>query len=53
MTDPLKLYFVVGEVSGDALGADLLEQFAAMGVPTEPLGLGGQKMQTAGIEAAV
>ena len=28
---PLRLYFVVGEISGDALGADLVDQFAELG----------------------
>jgi len=46
----LKLYFVVGETSGDALGADLLEHFAAIGTDVEALGLGGPKMQTLGLK---
>lgn len=49
MTKTLKLYFVIGEVSGDALGADLLEQFAALGHSVEPFGLGGPKMQAKGL----
>jgi lipid-A-disaccharide synthase len=49
VNDPVKLYFVVGEVSGDALGADLLEQFAKLKIAVQPMGLGGFKMQSLGL----
>ena len=49
MNDSVKLYFVVGEVSGDALGADLLEQFAKLKIAVQPMGLGGLKMQSLGL----
>jgi lipid-A-disaccharide synthase len=45
----LRLYFVVGESSGDALGADLLDCFKRLKVDVEPLGLGGPKMQAHGL----
>ncbi|WP_075996390.1 lipid-A-disaccharide synthase [Salaquimonas pukyongi] len=47
---PLRLYFVVGEISGDALGADLVEQFKALGTPVEAMGLGGPKLQACGLK---
>ena len=46
---PLRLYFVVGEISGDALGADLVDQFAELGIPVEVMGLGGEKLQARGL----
>jgi len=50
MSKSARIYFVVGEASGDALGADLLEQFELLGVEVEALGLGGMKMQRKGLE---
>lgn len=50
MSEPFSIYFVVGEASGDALGADLIEHLKAMGVDVVPLGLGGPKMQAHGLE---
>ena len=47
---PLRLYFVVGEISGDALGADLVDQFAELGIPVEVMGLGGEKLQARGLK---
>lgn len=49
MTPPLKVYFVIGEVSGDALGADLLDHLGELGCDVVPLGLGGEKMQARGL----
>ncbi len=50
MKEALSVYFVIGEVSGDALGADLIENFRDMGVAIRPLGLGGPKMAGHGLE---
>ncbi|MGB7288342.1 MAG: lipid-A-disaccharide synthase, partial [Salaquimonas sp.] len=50
MDRPIKLYFVIGEVSGDLLGADLLDHFDALGQEVEPFGLGGEKMQEKGLK---
>lgn len=47
---PLRLYFVIGEVSGDILGADLLDHFAELGQEIVPMGLGGAKMQAKGLD---
>ncbi len=49
MSRSLNLYFVVGEMSGDALGADLLDHFKSMNVDVVPYGLGGEKMQARGL----
>ncbi|MCB1387460.1 MAG: lipid-A-disaccharide synthase [Nitratireductor sp.] len=45
----LKLYFVVGETSGDTLGADLIDSFGQMGRTVEAMGLGGPKLQARGL----
>ncbi len=50
MKEALSVYFVVGEVSGDALGADLIENFRDMDVAIQTLGLGGPKMVDHGLE---
>ena len=47
----LRLYFVVGEESGDALGASLLEAFETLGQPVEAMGLAGHRMQEKGINS--
>lgn len=49
MGTPLRLYFVIGEMSGDALGADLMAAFKERGTKIEPLGLGGAKMRACGL----
>lgn len=46
-----RVYFVVGEESGDALGADLIEAFAAAGHRIEAVGLAGRRMQALGMES--
>jgi len=45
----LKLYFVVGEESGDNLGVDLLDGFQSIGVNVTPIGIGGKRMQQRGL----
>ncbi|MFK5979158.1 MAG: lipid-A-disaccharide synthase [Rhizobiaceae bacterium] len=50
-TLPLKVYFVMGEQSGEDLAVDLLDAFDDMGVPVEPLGLGGDKLQKRGLDS--
>ncbi|MEM1038506.1 MAG: lipid-A-disaccharide synthase [Pseudomonadota bacterium] len=46
----LKLYFVVGEASGDALGADLLEALERDGGgPIDAMGLAGPKLEKKGV----
>ena len=47
----LHLYFVVGEESGDILGAKLLETLNDMGVEITPSGLAGSRMQAHGIKS--
>jgi len=47
---PLRLYFVVGEISGDTLGADLVDQFGKLGTEVEMMGLGGPKLQQRGLK---
>lgn len=47
----LRAYFIVGELSGDALGADLIGHFRNKVDGFEPLGLGGPKMQSLGLDA--
>lgn len=44
-----RVYFVIGEESGDALGADLIDAFAEIGLSVEPLGLGGARMRERGV----
>jgi len=48
---PLNVYFVMGEMSGDNLGDDLLKSFAELGVDVAPAGLGGDKMKARGLES--
>lgn len=48
---PLRIYFVIGEVSGDTLGVELLNGFKALNVEVAPLGIGGPKMQARGLNS--
>jgi lipid-A-disaccharide synthase len=43
-----KIYFIVGESSGDALAADLIDSFSMLGHDFQFLGLAGEKMQARG-----
>ena len=45
------IYFVVGESSGDALGADLMDHLAGLETPFEFVGLAGPKMQARGMRS--
>lgn len=45
------MYFVVGEESGDALGARLIDTFSEIGIPVDPMGLAGRRMQERGVES--
>lgn len=47
----LRIYFVIGEVSGDTLGLELLDGFKKLGIDVEPLGIGGPKMQARGLQS--
>jgi lipid-A-disaccharide synthase len=48
---PLKIAFVVGEESGDLLGADLLAALRQMDVGSvEVVGVGGERLQAAGLK---
>ncbi len=51
MTEPdnLKVYFVVGEESGDILGSKLIRSFREKAVHLEPVGLAGSRMQAEGM----
>lgn len=48
---PLRVYFVIGEESGDALGDDLLSQFEALKQAVEPMGLGGTRLTARGMRS--
>lgn len=52
---PLKIYFVLGEESGDALGADLYPALIAKGkknkIPLEIIGLGGTGLDALGVKS--
>lgn len=50
-TGSLKLYFVVGEESGDILGANLISELAKLDPAIQPVGLGGSRMQSAGVQS--
>ncbi|MEM7084112.1 MAG: lipid-A-disaccharide synthase [Pseudomonadota bacterium] len=45
----LRLALVAGELSGDTLGAGLLNQLASQGIQVEAVGVGGPAMQQAGL----
>lgn len=47
----LRVYFVVGEASGDALGADLIVALRQLRQSIEFVGLAGPKMQAMGVES--
>lgn len=49
--NPIRVYFVVGEESGDVLGTKLIDAFEALEQPVKPMGLGGAKMQAKGVES--
>ena len=51
MASPLRVYFIIGEMSGDELGADLLQSFDKAKIEITPLGLGGAKMQEFGLQS--
>jgi lipid-A-disaccharide synthase len=46
---PLRIYFVLGEDSGDALGADLVEALRVMRPDVQFLGLAGRRMREQGL----
>ncbi len=48
MTQPLRLFVVAGEASGDRIGADLVERLRAYG-PVELTGVGGAELEGAGL----
>lgn len=47
----LKIFFVVGEASGDLLGADLLGALKSSGARVEAAGLAGEKMTALGVKS--
>lgn len=47
----LKIYFVMGEQSGENLAIDLLDAFDEMDISIEPMGLGGEKLQKRGLDS--
>ena len=49
--NPLRVYFVVGEESGDVLGTKLIDAFEELGSPVKPMGLAGAKMQDKGMDS--
>jgi lipid-A-disaccharide synthase len=53
MTDARRrsIYFVVGEPSGDILGADLIESLRSQSPDVECIGLGGERMQALGVKS--
>lgn len=51
MSDKLRIYFVVGEESGDALGEKLLDAFDNLSHPIEPMGLAGARMKKRGVDS--
>ncbi|MEM8653018.1 MAG: lipid-A-disaccharide synthase [Pseudomonadota bacterium] len=50
-TTPLRVYFIVGEESGDVLGDKLIGCFEQLDQPIEPMGLAGPRMQARGIKS--
>jgi lipid-A-disaccharide synthase len=46
-----KIYFIVGESSGDALAADLIDSFSMLGHDFQFMGLAGEKMQARGVKS--
>lgn len=51
MAQALKIAIVVGEASGDTLGAELMQRFAALGISAEFEGVGGPQMQALGFNS--
>lgn len=51
MRGKLKIYFVVGEESGDALGEKLLNAFDDLSQEIDPMGLGGSRMKARGVDS--
>ena len=51
MKDKLRIYFVVGEDSGDALGVKLMDAFDNLSQEIEPMGLAGAKMKEKGVDS--
>ncbi len=49
--EPLKIFFVVGEASGDLLGADLLRALQSGGAPVQAAGLAGERMTALGVQS--
>jgi lipid-A-disaccharide synthase len=49
MTEPLRLFVVAGEASGDRLGADLAQRLKARGVNLSLLGVGGDELKAEGL----
>ena len=49
--DKLRIYFITGEESGDALGAGLISSFHSLGADILPMGLGGERMQGLGLNS--
>ena len=47
----MSVYFVVGEESGDVLGANLIKSFSSLGADITPMGLGGERMKAAGVDS--
>lgn len=45
-----RIFFSVGEPSGDLHGSNLIRQIRSMGQPVECVGFGGPKMKAAGLE---
>ncbi len=50
-TPVTKVYFVIGEESGDSLGADLIEGMKKIRFQAEFSGLAGRRMQALGVES--
>ena len=48
---PLKIYFIVGEESGDILGASLLDTFKSLNTDVKPMGLCGSRMAKHGVQS--
>lgn len=49
MTEPLRLFVVAGEASGDRLGADLVQRLKARGFGVSLAGVGGDELKSEGL----